>query len=298
VNHASPIESADFDVREFARSAHGSLRDDLDLGAFATAGFGADVVAALAALGALEGATMAHLRNVLVTPTHKDARVTAFLVTWAYEKYWIADALRSIVDASSGDSDSATVDAPADAAAAARATSLGARTRRDAASAGRGPVRRALAGFAQGSAVVGAHLALGLVADLVLRVAYERAVAGSGSVALAVVVRRILDVKSRHARFFDEEMRRRFRSSQKSVRLARREVRRTTWPLASAALAPAERERFLRFAFGGPDDAGEGLHGAVRAPLDGLERDLAALPGMDAGTAAVVRAGLAARHPA
>ena len=45
---------------------------------------------------------MAHLRNVLVTPTHKDARVTAFLVTWAYEKFWIADALPAIVEANGG----------------------------------------------------------------------------------------------------------------------------------------------------------------------------------------------------
>ena len=44
-------------------------------------------------LDAARGATMEHLRNLLVTATHKDARVTAFLVTWAFEKFWIADAL-------------------------------------------------------------------------------------------------------------------------------------------------------------------------------------------------------------
>src|SRR5688500_15777566 len=93
-----PAEPAEFDVRAFARTAHGSLRDDLDLDAVAAAPLPPDVVAALGALAVLEGATMAHLRNVLVTNTHKDARVTAFLVTWAFEKFWIADALRAIVD--------------------------------------------------------------------------------------------------------------------------------------------------------------------------------------------------------
>ena len=62
----------------------------------------ADVRGELAMLAVLEAATMAHLRNVLVTHTHKDARVTAFLVTWAFEKFSIADALRGIVDASAG----------------------------------------------------------------------------------------------------------------------------------------------------------------------------------------------------
>ena len=42
---------------------------------------------------------MQHLRTVLVTPTHKDARITAFLTTWAFEKYWIADALSAILSA-------------------------------------------------------------------------------------------------------------------------------------------------------------------------------------------------------
>ena len=281
------------------------MRGDLDLGAFATTGLEADVVGAIAALGALEGATMAHLRNVLVTATHKDARVTAFLVTWAYEKYWIADALRAIIAASSRDSGGMTVEATAGVAAATGTASRDAPMHPDTASAGRGPIRRALAGYLQGWAAVGAHMALGMVDDLVLRVAYERAVAASGSDALDAVVRRILDVKARHAQFFDEEMRRRFRSSPKSVRLARRELRRTTWPLGSAALAPAERERFLRFAYGGTEDeddgaihADDGGNGSVRAPLARLEYDLAALSGIDARTAAIVGAGLAVRHPA
>ena len=71
-----------FDVREFARTAQGSLRDELDLAAIAGAPLPRDIERTLAALAALEGATMAHLRNVLVTSTHKDARVTAFLVTF------------------------------------------------------------------------------------------------------------------------------------------------------------------------------------------------------------------------
>lgn len=42
---------------------------------------------------------MSSLRNVLVTPLPKDARVTAFLVTWAFEKFWIADALQLVLTA-------------------------------------------------------------------------------------------------------------------------------------------------------------------------------------------------------
>jgi hypothetical protein len=283
-------EPAGFDVREFARTAHGSLRDDLDLASFAEAPLPADVRAELAALAVLEGATMAHLRNVLVTHTHKDARVTAFLVTWAYEKFWIADALRAIVDTSAGPSSGRP--------AGGRATPVPIPPAGDAAqptdpepqratSGGRGPVRRAFAGFTQGWAVVGAHMALGLVDDLVLGAAYTRVAESSADAALHAAVERIVAVKRRHTQFFDEEVRRRLPTSARAARLARRELRRTTWPLGSAALAGDERMAFARFTFGGAD--------GIALAAD-LERAIAALPGVDARTAAIVLRGLAGRR--
>lgn len=269
--------SAGFDVREFARTARGSMRDDLDLASFAEAPLATDVRGALAVLAVLEAATMPHLRNVLVTHTHKDARVTAFLVTWAFEKYWIADALRAIVDAGTS---SSGADAPS---AAGPARTAGERGPSGTASGGRGPVRRALAGFTQGWDVVGAHLALGLVDDLVLGAAYDRLLACSSDAAVHASIERIIAVKERHTRFFDEEVRRRLSASGRAARLARRELRRTTWPLGSAAITAAERATFTQFTFG---DA----HGSA---LEDLRRDLAALPGIDVRTVAIVLRGLA-----
>jgi hypothetical protein len=266
----SPTEPAQFDVRAFARTAQGNLRGDLDLAAFASVPLEPEVLRVLTVNGTLEGATMAHLRNVLVTPTHKDARVTAFLVTWAFEKFWIADALRAIVDANGGDADAAK------ARAGSRSTA--------ATSGGRGPVGRALAGFLQGGHVVGAHMTAGLVDDWMLRAAYERAVETSANGALDDAVARILAVKERHTRFFQEEAARRLTASPKAVRLARRELRRTAWPLGSVTLSPAARDAFTGFVFAG----GEGEALAAR-----VEQQIAGIPGMDARTAAIVREKLA-----
>ncbi|KRE30808.1 hypothetical protein [Agromyces sp. Soil535] len=266
------MEPAAFDVREFARTAQGSLRDDLDLTRYAAAPLRGDVVRVLDALAVLEGATMAHLRNVLVTPTHKDARVTAFLVTWAYEKFWIADALRAIVAANGG--------APRGWSGAAS----DAGTHRRAASAGRGPVRRALAGFAQGWPVIGVHMTVGLVDDWMLRAAYERVARASANDALDAVLRRILDVKERHTRFFQEEASRRLAASPKAAGLARRELARTVWPLGSTVLGRDDRDDLVRFVFGGSE-------GDVLAAR--LERDIADLPGLDRRAAASVLRGLA-----
>ena len=278
-----PAEPAEFDVRAFARTAHGSLRDDLDLDAVAASPLAPDVVAVLAALAMLEGATMAHLRNVLVTNTHKDARVTAFLVTWAFEKFWIADALRAIVDASAGAGTGSA--GPVGAAAAPyrnggagrrgirRSRTRAARVRRDHAGVGgrrgahgRRPRRRpdARGGLREGG-----------------RIVHERGPRRGG--------RRIVAVKERHTRFFEEEVQRRLTASPRAARLARRELRRTAWPLGAAALTAEQRAGFSRFAFGGPE-------GDARAAE--LERGIGALPGMDARTAAIVRRGLAGRRAA
>ena len=61
------------------------------------------------------------------------------------------------------------------------------------------------------------------------------------------------------------------------------------WPLGSAALAIGERAAFARFTFGGADGI------ALASDLEGA---IAALPGVDARTAAIVLRGLAGRRAA
>lgn len=261
----------EFDVGEFARTARGSLRDELDLTGLGAARLAPEVVTVIETLRELEGATMAHLRNVLVTPTHKDARVTAFLVTWAFEKFWIADALGAVVEASGG------------------VTSTGSRTgvatpRRGIRRA-RGPVRRALAGFTQGESIVCAHTAVGLVDDWMLGDVYAQlsACAGHGD-ALAATVETIRTAKARHTAFFDEESRRRLVASPRAARLARREFRRSPWPLGADVVVPERRGALARFTW-------SGAGGAER--LASLERRIAELPGIGPPAASAVRASLA-----
>lgn len=256
-----------FDVRSFARTAQGSLRAELDFAAIAHEQIEPRAVQTLATLARLEGATMAHLRNVLVTATHKDARVTAFLVTWAYEKYWIADALDLIVDAVRdahpvAESPHSTGDGM---------PTLGSSHELVAAASGPGPVQRALAGFTQGWDIVGAHLTVGLVDDWVLGAAYRRVAATTENDDLSVALRRLLDVKSRHTEFFASESRRRLSQSRRAERLASRELGHSPVPLGAAAIAEYERRAFLRFVFG--DRSGADAASALRLRM-------AALPGL------------------
>ena len=87
------MSAAGFDVRAYSLDAQGSLRTRLT-------GVGEPLDDAcrdlLRYLRERFGGTTTWLSLVLVTPTHKDARITAFLSTWAYERHWMADALLAL----------------------------------------------------------------------------------------------------------------------------------------------------------------------------------------------------------
>ncbi|PRY67117.1 hypothetical protein B0I08_10710 [Glaciihabitans tibetensis] len=261
---------ARFDVREYARTARGNHRDELQLADYATAPLDPESLHAIRYYARLESATMEHLRNLLVTATHKDARVTAFLVTWAFEKFWIADALDAVLEANgrprAQDEDEGET-----------------RHSRSEASERRGPIRRALAAIAQGVPIIALHMAMGLVDEWVMRAAYERLAARSESAALSSTVALILDVKKRHAAFFEDEAVRRLTDSARAVRQTRRTLPRIAWPIGSIDRAAIDRSFFESYVFGGDE-------GAARARDLGTQ--VSALPGMTRSIGDAVAQGL------
>ena len=248
-----------FDVRAFARTAQGNHRDTLELGEYAQAPLGADSVRMVRYLGRLESATMEHLRNLLVTATHKDARVTAFLVTWAFEKFWIADALDAVLEANGLDRNQ---DVPEGEVRKARGESADRR----------GPIRRAVSAIRLGVPIVAVHTTTGLIDEWITRAAYVRLAAQSKSAALASTVAMILDIKKRHADFFDDETRRRLSDSTKAVALTRKTLITAAWPIGAVDRPADDRAFFENYVFGGA----EGAKSASE-----IENQIATLPGLD-----------------
>ncbi|MCM6764000.1 hypothetical protein NB037_16415 [Rathayibacter sp. ZW T2_19] len=87
-----------FDVEDYSRSAHGSLRDDFSLREFEEVPLDREAIVATAYLRALEHAIVA--RVLPVARTHPDARVRGFASAWAAERHRIADALGEVLAAS------------------------------------------------------------------------------------------------------------------------------------------------------------------------------------------------------
>lgn len=257
-----------FDVREFARTARGNHRAALDLTAIAAAGLEPEAARLLRVLRDLERSTMQRMRNLLVTATHKDARVTAFLTTWAYEKFWLADALDAVLEATGAELDLPTEDGPLRHDPAERADR-------------RGPIRRAIAANFAGPQIVAAHMTAGLVDEWITTAAYRRL--AELAHAVGSVVETALEVKDRHLHFLQEEAARRLGESPRARRLSRREVDRSAWPIGAIDRPAEERGFFERMVFGSP----EGHADAAR-----IGELVAALPGFGPSMGQTVRARL------
>ncbi|QCR18874.1 hypothetical protein [Agrococcus sp. SGAir0287] len=246
-----------FDVRAFARDARGSHRDALDLDAFVASPLDDVSLRLVAVLHHVEAATMGRLRDMLVTATHKDARMTAFLVTWAYERFWIADALRAILEAHG------------------HPTELHGRPRlrpRELAER-RGPVRRAILANVTGNDVVAIHAATGLVDEWIIGEAFGALARHARHTTIDVLARIVDEVQARHLDFLGQEAHARLARSTRARRLTRRALLGAAWPIGAIHVPARARHLLERLTFAGA----QGREAIVRV------RDrVAALPGMDA----------------
>ena len=238
----------DFDVREYARDAAASHRDELDLGAYKTSPLGADTLRLLRYLQIIERATMTHLRGVLVTATHKDARITAFLTTWAFEKYWIADAFEQIGLAHQPDGtdvDRAPFITPVE------------RT-----------IREAIYANIVGLPMIAVHMTLGTIDTWLSQAAYRRLIEIEPHPQLTRTIEKFLALKDRQLEFFELQSRYRLTESAQARKITKRRLVKTPWPIGAKAEPPHETE----FLF-------QRLFGSAREIISELDARIDSLPG-------------------
>lgn len=223
-----------FDLRDFTRTARGSHRAGLDLGGYAAAPLDDDTLELVRLLARLERGALSHLRSVLVTPTHSDARMTAFLVTWAYEKFWLADALEAIAEAH-----------PAPAEPPAPALTLRLRRAWHAVVERVEPIGESVVANLMGEDVIAVHCLAGALDEWLVQAAYQRLADTTSHAGLARTLTDLLQVKQRHRAFFESQASQRLAASGSAARLARRRLPRMAWPLGSADEAPETLARLL-----------------------------------------------------
>jgi hypothetical protein len=195
-----------FDVRAYARNPQELRRTDVDLTQLTTRPLAPTTVRAITHLAGAERHTIRLLRDVLVTPSHKEARVTAFLTTWAYEQYWIGDTLDAVLEANG------TAHAPRPGILPTLRRALGDRTL---------PMYNALTTNLIGDDFVAAHMVRGLLDTMVSRLAYQRLAVLESRPELVQLVDRIRSVKEPHLAFYELQARERLARSPRAQRLTR-----------------------------------------------------------------------------
>lgn len=238
----------DFDVREYARTAAASHRDSLDLASYRVTPLSADTLRVLAYLQVVERATMTHLRSVLVTATHKDARITAFLTTWAFEKYWIADALEQILlghQPEGTEADRSPFRTPVE------------RT-----------IRESIVANIIGVPMIAVHMSLGTVDEWLAQAAYRRIIELDPNPELAKTLETFIEIKQRQLTFFEAQARFRLTESARSQKLTRRRLAKTAWPIGAKAEPREETDFYYTYLFSGKP-----------AVIDELDARIDSLPG-------------------
>ena len=224
-------------MREYARTAVGSHRSTMDFSAFAEHPLRLDTLRALRYLAAVESGTMGHLRNVLVTATHKDARVTAFLGTWAFEKFWIADALQQVVDSHP----SAVLPTPKrQSRVAAFFGEIRDRAR---------PITGSIRANRIGEDMIAVHMTVGTIDEWLTEAALDRVAELDGSPALRTIVDTLIGVKARQLEFFEAQARDRLATSETTRSVVTRQITRAGWPVGASDEAASETAFFYDYLF-------------------------------------------------
>jgi hypothetical protein len=245
-----------FDVDTYAASAGPVRTDDLDFSAFRREPLSDEVLRCLRYMHDVESHTVCYLRDLLLTPSHRDPRVTTFLTAWAYEEHWHGVALGRVL---------AEHDEPS---GAHRVADMRARLPRKDHLA---PLLSALGGLVAGEDFVALHMTWGAVNEWSTAAGYDRLATLAGHPVLTELLGRIKQQESRHIAFYASEARQRLAASGKARWLTRLALRRLWAPVGSGVM-PAEETRFLLdWLLAG--DEGEA---AVRR----IDANVARLPGM------------------
>jgi hypothetical protein len=247
-----------FSVREYARTAVGTHRPELDLERFVEQPLSAATLRVLVQVQAVEHATMNHLRNVLVTPSHKDARVTAFLTTWAFEKFWIADAIGAVLSKH----DVAAIKSQS----TKHRIAASVRSFRDRFS----PIRESLVANHIGVDMIAVHMAIGSIDTWLSLAAYSRLEALEPHPELVRTLERIRGIKDRHLEFFVPQAEFRLEESAGARKLTAKRLKREPFPTGSNEQPHSENFYFF-----------EHLFASASHLLDEIDARIDALPGQN-----------------
>ena len=245
------------DVEEFAASARPVQWDDLDLdAAFRDRPLSPEALRCLRYMHDIESHTVCYLRDLLLTESHRDPRITTFLTTWAWEEQWHGVALAKVLEAHGETAGNDRI--------AATRSALGIKDRL-------GPLLTTVGSVLARRDFVAVHMTWGALNEWSTQAGYARLAEREDHPVLTELLERIQRQEARHIAFYATEARERLAESPRARKLVRTALNKLWAPVGSGVVPKEETAFLVQWLLGGTE--GEA---AVRR----LDQRLEKLPGM------------------
>jgi hypothetical protein len=186
----------------------------------------------------IEHHTVCYLRDLLLTPAHRDPEITSFLSCWVFEEMWHGEAIGQVLRAHG------------EQAGAPRVAALREGRRRHDALTTFSTIGSAA--FA-GRAFIALHMTWGAINEWTTQAGYGRLSEVAGHPTLRELLRRIMKQEGGHIDFYASEAGRRLSESPRAQKLTRFALRRFWRPVGSGVMPKEEVGFLIHYLFDGPD---------------------------------------------
>jgi hypothetical protein len=259
----------EFDIDAFKSRSSPVTLEGIDLHDFVDDPLDPSTLRCLRYMHDVEYHTVCYLRDLLVTPAHRDPTVTTFLTLWNVEEMYHGDAI------------SAVLAAHGEPAGRDRVSDTRQRLGRFDRIA---PAAHAIGSIVVGSAWTAVHMTWGAVNEWTTQAGYLRLAQRANHPVLSELTRRIARQEGRHIDFYVSEARRRLAASRGAQTVVRWALRHLWRPVGSGIMEPADTDFLVAHLFGDADGI---------AFTERIDRRIDRLPGLEG--LGLVRGAVAAR---
>ncbi|MEJ3744480.1 ferritin-like domain-containing protein [Actinomycetes bacterium KLBMP 9797] len=219
-----------FDLDTYKREATSVDISDVDFDDFRDQPLSAEALRCLRYMTDVETHTICYLRDLLVTPSHQNPRITTFLTMWNFEEFWHGDVIDRIL----------AVHDEANGLPRHREVRLAQGFRGNVIA----PITQCLAAAVIGEDFIATHMTWGAVNEWSAHAAYGRLIQLEQHATLTKVLQRIQQQESRHLAFYMSEARERLARSSRARRVTRFALRRF-WAPVGSTIAPRSETAFV-----------------------------------------------------
>lgn len=247
-----------FDLERFAETSDRVRWEDLDLSLFRSQPLDADTLRSLRYMCDVEYHTSCFLRDMLVTPSHREEAAGGFMTMWNREEFWHGEALAAVLAEHDIIVDYDELKA--------KRVKLGWQL-------ALGPMKQSLLTNLVGQDFVAVHMTWGAANELSAVAAYRRLAELTDHPVLTPLLQRIAQQETRHVAFYTTQARERLENSSNARKLVRLILSKVWKPVGSGMMDESEVKAVMTHLFEHRHD-----------DLDKLDQRIQRFPGLDGVT--------------